>query len=115
MTKRRDFIKKSLLGTTGIAMSSIFPGSCKSAPATIAGQKVQANLPRPVIPMTEEYLGRKPLNLYGAYEGMMQKMRSFRPLDLNAIEWRKANPGMSYNEWARLARECLMTGLHYTL
>jgi len=118
MTKRRDFIKKSILGTTGMAIGSIAPGtsSCNSStPAINAGQKVKASLPRSVIQMTEDYLGRKPLNLYGGYEDIMQKMRSYRPLDLNAIEWKKANPGRSYEEWARQARECLSTGLHYNM
>lgn len=114
MTKRRDFIKTSFLGASGIALSSI-PVSCNSAPAASTAQAMAANLPRPVIQMTEEYLGRKPLNLYGGYEGMMQKLRSYRPLDLNAIAWKKANPGKSYEDWAKQARECLMTGLHYNM
>jgi len=118
MTKRRDFIKKSVLGTTGITLGSLTlsTSSCNSSsPAGDIGQKLYTNLPRSVIPMTEEYLGRKPLNLYGGYEDMMQKMRSYRPLDLNAPEWRKANPEKSYEEWAQQARKCLLTGLHYNI
>ena len=42
-------------------------------------------------------------------------MRAYRPLDLNALEWKKANPGQSYQEWARQARECLLSGFHYDL
>ena len=114
MTKRRDFLKTSLLGVSGIALGSI-SSSCNSDPASVAGQIIQPKLPRPVIPMPEEYLGRKPLNLYGGYEDMMQKMRSYRPLDLNAMEWKKANPGGRYEDWAKQARECLMTGLHYNM
>jgi len=45
----------------------------------------------------------------------MQKMRAYRPLDLNSEEWKKANPGRSYQVWAQQARECLMSGLHYEL
>lgn len=115
MTKRRDFIKTSVLGASGIALAGI-SASCKSSPsASGSNQAIKSVLPRPVIPMTEEYLGRKPLNLYGGYEESMQKMRSYRPLDLNAIEWKKNNPGGSYEEWARQARECLTTGLHYNM
>jgi dienelactone hydrolase len=65
--------------------------------------------------MTEEYLGRKPLNLYGGFEESIQTMRSYRPLDLNSAEWKKANPDGTYKEWALKAKECLLTGLHYHL
>jgi len=118
MTKRRDFIRKSVLGTSGLAIGSfaIVSGSCKSSGTEYAsGQNIRGRLPRQVIRMTEEYLGRKPLNLYGGYEDIMQMMRSYRPLDLNAPEWRKNNPRGGYEEWAKQARECLMNGLHYPL
>jgi len=118
MTKRRDFIRKSVLGTSGLAIGSfaIVSGSCKSSVTEYAsGQNIRGRLPRQVIRMTEEYLGRKPLNLYGGYEDIMQMMRSYRPLDLNAPEWRKNNPRGGYEEWAKQARECLMNGLHYPL
>ena len=42
-------------------------------------------------------------------------MRAYRPLDLNAETWKKANPGRSHSEWAKEARECLRRGLHYDL
>ncbi len=42
-------------------------------------------------------------------------MRAYRPLDLNAQTWKKANPGRSHLEWAKEARECLRRGLHYDL
>ena len=71
--------------------------------------------PRPVEVFTEEKLGRKPLNSYGSLEGSIQAMRAYRPLDLNAEAWKKANPGRSHQEWAREARECLRRGLHYDL
>src|SRR5262245_11489923 len=75
----------------------------------------QTAVPRPVEDFTEEKLGRKPLNSYGSLEGPIQAMRAYRPLDLNAEAWRKANPGLSHPEWAREARECLRRGLHYDL
>ena len=114
MTKRRDFIRKSLLGTTGMAIGGIKLAAVPSG-YSIQKSPVQTKLPRPVISYTEKNLGRKPLSLYGKYEDTFQKMRSYRPLDLNAIEWKKTNPGRSFNKWAEQARECLMTGLHYNL
>ena len=75
----------------------------------------QTEVPRPVEVFTEEKLGRKPLNSYGSLEGSIQVMRAYRPLDLNAEAWHKANPGRSHQEWAREARECLRRGLHYDL
>ncbi len=128
MTKRRDFIRKSLLGTTGIAMGGINIGSDSLdsifrandiMPASVNNTSqmspVQTKLPRPVVPMTEKKLGRKPLNLYGSLEETMQKMRSYRPLDLNAATWKKANPGGNFREWSQKARACLMDKLHYNL
>lgn len=75
----------------------------------------QSGPPRPVVPMTEEMLGRKSRNLYGSLEVPMQTMRAYRPLDLNAETWKKAHPGGSYQEWSRQAREWLRRGLHYDL
>jgi dienelactone hydrolase len=75
----------------------------------------QTAVPRPVEVFTEETLGRKPLNSYGSLEGSIRAMRAYRPLDLNAETWKKANPGRSHQEWAREARECLRHGLHYDL
>jgi len=99
------------LGSIGL-----ISGSCNSSPtASKASQKIQSSLPRPVINMTEEYLGRKPLNLYGGYEDMMQKMRSYRPLDLNAIEFKKANPAQTMKNGRDRQGNCLSTGLHYNL
>jgi dienelactone hydrolase len=74
-----------------------------------------ADLPRPVASLTEEVLGRKPLNQYGALEPAIQTMRAYRPLDLNAEKWRQANSGGSHQEWARQARDCLRRGLSYEL
>ena len=75
----------------------------------------QTGVPRPVEVFTEDELGRKPLNSYGSLEGSIQAMRAYRPLDLNAEAWKKANPGRSHQEWAKEARECLRRGLHYDL
>lgn len=126
--KRRDFLKKSILGTAGIAIGGIglsgksfIPVNRVQNPVNITVSDLdqvsggKTVLPRPVLPMTEEQLGRKPLNLYGSLEESMQVMRSYRPLDLNSVECKKANPGLSYQEWARQARECLLGGLHYDL
>lgn len=126
--KRRDFLKKSILGTAGIAIGGI-GNSAKSYfsvvrsgnPAGIANidpgksPLFQSRLPRPVVPMTEDKLGRKPLNLYGSLENTIQKMRAYRPLDLNAGEWKIANPGRGHKEWVTKARECLLSGFHYDL
>jgi len=78
----------------------------------------QTAVPRPVEVFTEEQLGRKPLNSYGSLEGPIEAMRAYRPLDLNAEAWHKANPGRSHQEWAREAREsgaigtfCLLPGV----
>ena len=126
--KRREFLKKSFLGAAGITFGGI--GLRAESYTRVNGFKdavdisgtdtgqvsgTKTVLPRPVVPMTEERLGRKSLNLYGSLEEPIQKMRSFRPLDLNSDEWKKANPGKSYQEWAQHARECLLSGLHYEL
>jgi dienelactone hydrolase len=79
---------------------------------TAVGQSAE---PRQVVALTEETLGRKSLNSYGSLEGPIQAMRAYRQLDLNAETWKKANPGRSYLEWAKEARESLRRGLHYEL
>ena len=73
-----------------------------------------AQVPRPVTPLTEDILGRKPLNQYGSLEHTIQALRAHRPLDLNTQVWRKVHPGRRYQEWAQQARDCLATGLHYS-
>jgi dienelactone hydrolase len=85
--------------------------------AATLGQPIfgQPALPRPVVPFTQEILGRKPANHYGSLEDPLQMMRAYRPLDLNAEAWKKANPGRSHQEWALQAREFLRRGLHYDL
>ena len=69
--------------------------------------------PRSVTPLTENELGRKPRNQYGSLERTIQTMRAYRPLDLNAAAWKKANAGRSHRQWAEQARECLASALHY--
>ena len=54
----------------------------------------QTAVPRPVGVFTEEMLGRKPLNNYGALEGSIQAIRAFRPLDLSADQ-NTASPASS--------------------
>ena len=75
----------------------------------------QSEIPRPVLGYSEETLGRKSLNTYGSLEGPLQVLRAYRPLDLNAATWKKAHPGGVHSEWAKEARECLRSGLHYDL
>jgi dienelactone hydrolase len=73
----------------------------------------QTEIPRPVIDFTEGMLGRRPLNQYGSLEKRIQLMRAYRPLDLNSQTWRNSNPGRTHAEWAKIARDCVATGLHY--
>lgn len=126
--KRREFLKKSFIGAAGVTIGGLAfnTGSFASTdnidiPIVNSpdrpGQKQfsESGLPRPVVQMTEERLGRKSLNDYGSLEATIQKMRAYRPLDLNSGEWKKANPAGSYKEWAQHARECLLSGLHYEL
>ena len=126
--KRRDFLKKSCLGAAGITFGGIglsgksfIPVNGVENPGSISVNELnqvsgkKPVLPRPVVPMTDERLGRKSLCNYGSLEEPLQKLRAYRPLDLNSQEWKKANPGRSYREWAQQARECLMSGLNYEL
>lgn len=126
--KRRDFLKKSFLGTAAVTIGGLaFNTRSYASIDNIAIPKVnsldgpgqkqisKSGLPRPVVQMTEERLGRKPLNLYGSLEDTIQTMRSYRPLDLNSEEWKRNNPGRSHQEWAVKARECLRSGFHYEL
>ena len=72
-------------------------------------------MPRPVEVFTAEKLGRKSLNRYVSLEGSIEAMRAYRPLDLTAEAWKKANPDRSHQEWAKEAREFLRAGLHYDM
>jgi dienelactone hydrolase len=118
--KRRDFLRKSIIGTAGLTIGGIGFGVTSFSSASVGKDSNQTQakkpeLPRKVVPMTEERLGRKSLDHYGSLEETMQILRSYRPLDLNAEEWKKTHPGQSHHEWARQARECLLSGLHYDL
>jgi hypothetical protein len=118
--KRRDFLRNSIIGTAGLTIGGIGFGVSSFASASVGNDSNQTQakkpeLPRKVVPMTEERLGRKSLDHYGSLEETMQILRSYRPLDLNAEEWKKTHPGQSHHEWAREARECLLSGLHYDL
>lgn len=64
------------------------------------------------LPRVED-LGRAPLNSYGSLENTIQMLRSYRPLDLNSVEWRRKYAKGKYEEWARQARSLLAGGLHY--
>jgi len=56
---------------------------------------------------------REALFQYGSLEPMIRKLRAHRPLDLNAETWRAAHPGEPFEAWRRIARACVMEGLHY--
>src|SRR5438270_898109 len=101
-----SFLRQTTPGLIGLFLFVAVPDR------TAFGQSV---VPRLVVALTEEELGRKSLNSYGSLEGPIQAMRAYRPLDLNAETWKKANPGRSHSEWAKEARECLRRGLHYDL
>jgi len=124
MINRRKFIKNGIIGTAGFTAGSMGISGSDLRKSDLSQIKLinqcrkasyQDKIPRPVIRMTEELLGRKPLNLYGSQEPLIQQMRSYRPLDLNAAIWRKSNPGGNHGEWSEQAREFLMERLHYTL
>jgi dienelactone hydrolase len=96
---------------TRIAVGLFFEPGVSFAQSAVG----QPASPRSVPTLTEELLGRKPLSQYGSLEAPLRTMRAYRPQDLNAAVWRKANPGGTHQEWARQARDCVMTGLHYQL
>lgn len=96
--------KRITLGLIGLLLSTGF-----SNRETLA----QTVPPQPATPLTESELGRKPRNQYGSLERTIQTLRAYRPLDLNAEIWKKANPSHSHSEWAEQARQCLANGLHY--
>lgn len=55
----------------------------------------------------------EPKSNYGSLEDSIRKIRDARPLDLNAETWRAAHPEGRYEEWQKLAVDCLRKGLHY--
>jgi dienelactone hydrolase len=58
-------------------------------------------------------VGRPPVFQYGRLEPVIRKLRSYRPLDLSAPNWKAAHPSRAYEEWRALARRRLLEGLHY--
>ncbi len=58
-------------------------------------------------------ISREALNLYGSLEPAIRAIRDHRPMDLNAERWRQANPDGSFEQWRRLARQCVLDGLHH--
>ena len=101
-----SYLRQTIPGLIGLILFVAGPER------TAVGQSAE---PRQVVALTEETLGRKSLNSYGSLEGPIQAMRAYRPLDLNAETWKKANPGRNHLEWAKEARESLRRGLHYEL
>jgi dienelactone hydrolase len=81
--------------------------------AAVSASAEPAPLPAPrPLPVPAE-LGRPPRNTYGSLEPALQALRAHRPLDLNAAEWRRAQPTAAYDVWAASARALLAGGLHY--
>ncbi|HUV14684.1 MAG TPA: alpha/beta hydrolase family protein [Acidobacteriota bacterium] len=105
--RRTQFIPVSLL-----LLAACSDGASPSEQTGVPPGK-QAEVPRQVISFTGDELGRESLNRYGSLEDTIQTLRAYRPLDLNAEVWKKANPGRQYQEWAQLARDRVETGLHY--
>ena len=58
-------------------------------------------------------MSREPLGDYGRLEGMVRHLRDFRPLDLNAEQWRKAHPDGTFEEWRKEVHALLLGSLHY--
>lgn len=77
--------------------------------ATLSGAWVFGAQP---MPRTED-LGREPRNQYGSLESAIQAIRANRPLDFNAVVWRREHPQAAHAEWAQQARRLLAEGLHY--
>jgi dienelactone hydrolase len=100
----------SLAFVVGVLISMSFPKQSLAQRSAKDPAKVR-EAPR-LLPRVDE-LGRAPLNDYGSLESSIQAMRAYRPLDLNAAEWRRQNPKGKFEEWATLARELLAMGLHY--
>jgi dienelactone hydrolase len=111
LTTRRQFLKgaSAAVAAAGVTAGPLL-AALSQAPATLRG-----GVPRALLPMSEEVLGRASLNDYGSLEQAIQLMRAYRPLDLNAPSWRAGHPRGRFEDWARQAREVLATGLHYGL
>src|SRR5688572_6336865 len=86
-----------LLGLPALA-SGAFSSDTRSA-YPLSAHALEA--PR-ISPRIED-LGRAPRSNYGALEATIQTLRSHRPLDLSAAEWRRQHPNAKHAEWARQA------------
>ena len=64
-------------------------------------------------PIRKLRISREPLNLYGRLEPVIQAIRDYRPLDLNAGKWREVHPSGTFEEWRVTASQCVFDGLHY--
>lgn len=96
-----------LLGVSAVTTGAF----CSNAPA--AFPKIATALETPRLSPRPDDLGRAPRTNYGSLDATIQALRAHRPLDLNAVEWRRLHPTASYDEWARQARVLLAEGLHY--
>ena len=96
-----------------LLLTLVFVAGTTFSPAQEGKRNSAAILQTPrSLPRVQD-LGRAPLNDYGSLESTIQALRSYRPLDLNAGEWRRAHPQGKYGEWAAEARRILSEGLHY--
>jgi dienelactone hydrolase len=94
MMKRRNFIRTSAMSSAFLASKGI--------------QAFQTENLQPELPTI-----KKPLNLYGSLESVIEGIRANNALDLNSVNWRKKNPGGTFKQWQSLARKCVLNGLNY--
>lgn len=104
--------KARIRGQWLLIASAIACGFLTMSPLRSAAQEPKILETPRSLPRVED-LGRAPLNNYGSMEESIEIMRSYRPLDLNAWEWRRQHPKGSYREWSARARALLAGGLHY--
>ena len=95
-----------------LAMASFITLSLPSIAQEAGNTAAQVRATPRSLPRVED-LGREPLSNYGSLESTIQTLRAYRPLDLNAEEWRRRHPKGAHKQWAGQARELLATGLHY--
>jgi dienelactone hydrolase len=92
--KRRKFLQASVMGSALLASSSLYA--------------FQPGKTQPMLPTI-----KKPLNLYGSLEPVIESIRANNPQDLTSVKWRKENPRGTYRQWQSLARDCVLKGLSY--
>ncbi len=112
MTVKREGGKVRAQGLWEFLTLVILSGFLTISPLASTAQEPKLLKTPRSLPRVED-LGRAPLNSYGSLEEPIQIMRSYRPLDLNAGEWRRQHPKGNYREWAAKARALLAEGLHY--